>query len=139
MFLSALQRDIQRREEQDKRTILHIYIYKTCFFQTYVYEKKMHLLSVVSICLSILTCVSASLITYDQVRGTPYKVGYDHRAVTINGIRTMLISGAIHYPRSTTRYVALFNENGQKIRDLIQFKPMHFGIFMNKNKVSLEF
>jgi hypothetical protein len=40
-------------------------------------------------------------VTYDDVRGTPYKVAYDHRAVTINGVRTMLISGAIHYPRST--------------------------------------
>lgn len=61
----------------------------------------MHLLSVISICFSIFTCVSGSPITYDDVRGTPYKVGYDHRAVTINGVRTMLIAGAIHYPRST--------------------------------------
>jgi len=45
--------------------------------------------------------IHANLITYEQVRGTPYKVGYDHRAITINGVRTMLISGAIHYPRST--------------------------------------
>ncbi len=29
------------------------------------------------------------------------KVSYDHRAVTIDGKRTLLISGAIHYPRST--------------------------------------
>jgi hypothetical protein len=28
-------------------------------------------------------------------------VDYDHRAITINGVRTMLISGAIHYARST--------------------------------------
>ena len=47
------------------------------------------------------TCAIASPITYENVRGTPYKVGYDHRAITINGVRTMLISGAIHYPRST--------------------------------------
>ncbi len=47
---------------------------------------------------------TASPITYEDVRGTPYKVGYDHRAITINGVRTMLISGAIHY------------ENGQKSR-----------------------
>ncbi|MFA5863338.1 MAG: beta-galactosidase [Phycisphaerae bacterium] len=28
-------------------------------------------------------------------------VSYDHRAVTINGKRTLLLSGAIHYPRSS--------------------------------------
>jgi hypothetical protein len=49
----------------------------------------------------ILIYTTASPITYEDVRGTPYKVGYDHRAITINGVRTMLISGAIHYPRST--------------------------------------
>ena len=49
----------------------------------------------------IFTYGTASPITYEDVRGTPYKVGYDHRAITINGVRTMLISGAIHYPRST--------------------------------------
>ncbi|CAF1158272.1 unnamed protein product [Adineta ricciae] len=49
----------------------------------------------------VLTIVIASPITYDQVRGVPYSVSYDHRAVTINGNRTLLIAGAIHYPRST--------------------------------------
>ncbi len=49
----------------------------------------------------ILTYTTASPITYENVRGTPYKVGYDRRAITINGVQTMLISGAIHYPRST--------------------------------------
>jgi hypothetical protein len=43
----------------------------------------------------------ASPVTYDQVRGIPYNVSYDHRAITINGNRTLLIAGAIHYPRST--------------------------------------
>ena len=28
-------------------------------------------------------------------------VAYDHRAITIDGTRTLLLSGAIHYPRST--------------------------------------
>jgi hypothetical protein len=51
--------------------------------------------------LSSLIYAIASPITYADVRGTPYKVAYDHRAITINGVRTMLISGAIHYPRST--------------------------------------
>ena len=40
-------------------------------------------------------------LTYENVRGKPYNVSYDHRAITINGVRTMLISGAMHYPRST--------------------------------------
>jgi len=79
----------------------------------------MRLLCVLAIWFGLLTYVSTGLITYDQVRGTPYKVGYDHRAVTINGVRTMLISGAIHYPRSTPS------------------KPMPFGIYTNKSKVSL--
>jgi beta-galactosidase GanA len=50
--------------------------------------------------LGIFTCVVTNPITYNDVRGTPYKVGYDHRAITINGVRTILISGAIQYPRS---------------------------------------
>ena len=62
---------------------------------------KMHPLTILCICFGIWTSITASPITYEHVRGTPYKVGYDHRAVTINGIRTMLISGAVHYPRST--------------------------------------
>jgi len=61
----------------------------------------MHLLPVLCVFVCVLTYTSSSPITYDDVRGTPYKVAYDHRAITINGVRTMLISGAIHYPRST--------------------------------------
>ncbi len=61
----------------------------------------MHLLPIIYICFGILTYVVTSPITYSDVRGTPYKVSYDHRAITINDVRTMLISGAIHYPRST--------------------------------------
>jgi beta-galactosidase GanA len=52
------------------------------------------------IIVGLLAYATASPITYEDVRGTPYKVGYDHRAIIINGVRTMLISGAIHYPRS---------------------------------------
>jgi len=61
----------------------------------------MHFLLVISICTVVLSNVCTSPISYEDVRGTPYTVGYDHRAITINGVRTMLISGAIHYPRST--------------------------------------
>jgi hypothetical protein len=59
---------------------------------------KMHWLLII---VGLLAYAIASPITYEDVRGTPYKVSYDHRAIKINGIRTMLISGAIHYPRST--------------------------------------
>ena len=51
--------------------------------------------------LGVITAGNASPITYEDVRGTPYNVSYDHRAITINGQRTMLIGGVIHYPRST--------------------------------------
>jgi beta-galactosidase len=61
----------------------------------------MHFLLVLNVCFAFLSYVITSPITYEDVRGTPYKVGYDHRAITINGQRTMLISGVIHYPRST--------------------------------------
>jgi hypothetical protein len=61
----------------------------------------MYLLPLLVVLLSILPYIFTSPITYDHVRGTPYNVSYDHRAIKINGIRTMLISGAIHYPRST--------------------------------------
>jgi hypothetical protein len=40
-------------------------------------------------------------ITYDQLQGKPYKVGYDKRAITINGERVMLLAGVVHYVRST--------------------------------------
>jgi beta-galactosidase len=64
-------------------------------------KTRMYLLSLLFVSLGILPFVSANPITYDLVRGVPYNVSYDHRAITINGTRTMLISGAIHYPRST--------------------------------------
>ena len=61
----------------------------------------MYFLLVAPILLGFLTNTIANPITYEHVRGTPYNVSYDHRAITINGVRTMLISGVIHYPRST--------------------------------------
>ena len=61
----------------------------------------MQLLPVVYLGVFTLAIIIASPITYDQVRGVPYNVSYDHRAITINGTRTLLIAGAIHYPRST--------------------------------------
>ncbi len=61
----------------------------------------MHLLSIVYIVFGILISIAAYPITYEDVRGSPYKVDYDYRAIKINDVRTMLISSAIHYPRST--------------------------------------
>ena len=61
----------------------------------------MQFLSLICLYFAVLACVVTSPVTYEHVRGTPYNVSYDHRAITVNGVRTMLISGAIHYPRST--------------------------------------
>lgn len=36
-------------------------------------------------------------------------VGYDHKAIVINGKRRILISGSIHYPRSTPEVLPLPN------------------------------
>ena len=37
--------------------------------------------------------------SYERVRGIPYTVGYDERAIIVNGERVLLLSGSIHYPR----------------------------------------
>lgn len=34
-------------------------------------------------------------------------VGYDHRAIIVNGKRRILISGSIHYPRSTPEVLSM--------------------------------
>ena len=39
---------------------------------------------------------------YESVRGIPYTVTYDERALVINNVRTLLLSGSIHYPRFAT-------------------------------------
>ena len=61
----------------------------------------MSFLVFLAVTVSLLSGLLASPITYEDVRGTSYNVSYDYRAIQINGVRTMLISGAIHYPRST--------------------------------------
>lgn len=38
---------------------------------------------------------------YERVRGRPYNVSYDSRALLINGERVLLQSGSVHYPRSS--------------------------------------
>ena len=61
----------------------------------------MQILFLVYLVILSLANVIANPTTYDQVRGVPYNVSYDYRAITINGNRTLLIAGCIHYPRST--------------------------------------
>ena len=61
----------------------------------------MYFITIIYVCCGLLTYTATSPITCEDVRGTPYKVDYDYRAIKINDVRTMLISGAIHYPRST--------------------------------------
>jgi len=36
---------------------------------------------------------------FDRLRGVPYSVSYDERAILVNGERVLLLSGSIHYPR----------------------------------------
>ena len=43
----------------------------------------------------------AKLLYYSDLQGKPYNVTYDSRAILINEQRTMLLSGSIHYVRST--------------------------------------
>ncbi|CAF1012192.1 unnamed protein product [Rotaria sordida] len=73
----------------------------------------MHWLLLIYVCLSFLTYIVTSPITYENVRDTPYNVSYDHRAVKINGVRTMLISGAIHC-LNTIQTLIFWNLHEQK-------------------------
>lgn len=41
------------------------------------------------------------LVLFSLVSSAAASVTYDHRAIMINGQRRILISGSIHYPRST--------------------------------------
>lgn len=61
-------------------------------------------------CLSV-TCaarvgsLSSAPFPYELVRGTPYNVSYDSRALLINGERVFLQSGSFHYPRTTVDHI----------------------------------
>ena len=43
----------------------------------------------------------SAVMFYDQVGGSPYKVSYDNRTLTINGQRILIIAAGLHYPRSS--------------------------------------
>jgi beta-galactosidase GanA len=55
--------------------------------------------------LSLAWVVSADIpappnaLTYDDVRGKAYNVSYDSRSFIIDGRRSLLLGGAVHYPR----------------------------------------
>ena len=64
------------------------------------------LLNIVAIC--ILSVFSSTLdleadtgdfILYSDLNGEPYNVTYDERSFIINGKRSILLGGAVHYPR----------------------------------------
>ncbi|KAL0485670.1 beta-galactosidase [Acrasis kona] len=65
--------------------------------------------------------IDAGWVTYDQLSGKPYQVGYDSRAFTINGKRTILLAAVIHYPRSTPiQWRDLFKKAKENGMNLIQ-------------------
>ena len=43
--------------------------------------------------------LTAGFVTYDQLGGNPYTVGYNERSFTINGTGTLLLGGSFHPPR----------------------------------------
>eukprot|EP01047_Picozoa_sp_COSAG01_P053466 COSAG01_NODE_5735_length_4074_cov_84.123961_3_plen_587_part_01 len=43
--------------------------------------------------------LSGGVVTYEQLGGRPYTVGYNERSFTINGINTLLLGGSFHPPR----------------------------------------
>lgn len=42
-------------------------------------------------------------------RGSAATVTYDHRALVINGQRRVLLSGSIHYPRTTPDVISILH------------------------------
>ena len=49
--------------------------------------------------LSVLPSSPEYQTAFDRVRGVPYSVTHDERAIIVNGERVLLLSGSIHYPR----------------------------------------
>jgi hypothetical protein len=49
------------------------------------------------------------LLLFSLVSSAAASVTYDHRAIMINGQRRILISGSIHYPRSTPEVICNAN------------------------------
>ena len=52
-----------------------------------------------------------SLLYYSDVSGSPYKVTYDDRSFLINGKRSLLLSGSVHYARVVeSEWSAIFSK-----------------------------
>ena len=52
-----------------------------------------------------------SLLYYSAVGRTPYKVSYDERSFVIAGQRSLLLGGAVHYPRvAESEWPAIFSK-----------------------------
>ncbi|KAK8803493.1 hypothetical protein WA158_001187 [Blastocystis sp. Blastoise] len=62
-----------------------------------------------------------NFVTYDQVRGNPYSVTYDNRTFFINGTRTLILGGSVHYPRVTAiQQEILFKEMKQDGNNVVE-------------------
>ena len=61
----------------------------------------MYLLTSVCVCLLSFFTLGRGLTTYHDVAGSSYTVTYDERSFLINDKRTIILSGSVHYPRST--------------------------------------
>ena len=60
------------------------------------------------ICLKLIIMWNvALLLVFSLIGSAKASVSYDSKAITINGQRRILISGSIHYPRSTPEVLIL--------------------------------
>ena len=61
--------------------------------------------------LSLLAVTQGQLLYYHDMPKTGYSVDYDSRSFILNGKRTLLLSGAVHYPRVMEgEWETIFNE-----------------------------
>lgn len=60
-----------------------------------------HAMSLFCLLIFLVADACAKLLYYSDMGGRPYSVTYDSRAILINGQRAMLLSGSVHYVRST--------------------------------------
>lgn len=73
-----------KKKKREMQFVHQVNLMDLCF-------KKMHKFSFLLVVLLLSLCVCFCKAS----------VSYDHRAISINGQRRILISGSIHYPRST--------------------------------------
>jgi hypothetical protein len=72
---------------------------------------------------------TAGFASYATVRGRPYAVGYDARALTVDGKRSLFVSGTLHYPRGAPEeWDGWLDEavaNGLNMIDIYLFWNLH--------------